>query len=533
MAKAMSEAGAVAVFVSPKYRYDVFEGTWRIGKDLYVTDQLDLAERISGCWVSCYSTSPFCTIERIERAARHNRVIYEYVDHFDPTISGSYLDSIRQTYQAVTRTSVGLFLATARRLEDELADRFGRDAVIRNPNGTEIAHFRKAIATREPVPEMEAILEDTKSAPIVGYYGALAQWLDYEVIAAVARRLPRYSFVFIGPPYDVAMRLPSAPNLHWIGEVPYTRLPRFARYFDVAWIPFKSGDIAKTTSPLKLFEYFALEKPVVVNADMEECLAFDVVRGATTADEYVEALTRAYRTRSDAGLMRALRIAAEDNSWSVRGRELLTAISSTPRRGASEGFADIALSIRSGNLEVGRREPPCQLLRDGTQISFGMTGSTLMRGDFVEASIIAPKHPGRSRWRIIYSAQDVTDGVRFRQPFAIQLFLDGEIALDDVFGASPRPVEIGFHSGPGTAPVLRVLALQDLPEPWGWGAAGTLTVTEIAVQAAEGGSSQVDHVSSLSAVNWRPPPASVPPQREGRVIAIPRQDVVAPHRKSK
>lgn len=50
---------------------------------------------------------------------------------------------------------------------------------------------------------------------------------------------------------------------------PYRELPAYLRFFDAAMIPFLVNDITNATSPLKLFEYMAGGKPVVVTP-MEE-----------------------------------------------------------------------------------------------------------------------------------------------------------------------------------------------------------------------------------------------------------------------
>ena len=48
----------------------------------------------------------------------------------------------------------------------------------------------------------------------------------------------------------------TTENLFWVGLINHHDLPKHAVWFDVCLIPFEAGQIAKTTSPLKLYEYF-------------------------------------------------------------------------------------------------------------------------------------------------------------------------------------------------------------------------------------------------------------------------------------
>src|SRR5690606_2136928 len=139
--------------------------------------------------------------------------------------------------------------------------------------------------------------------PIVGYFGALAPWLWYPTINQLVKARPDLSFVLIGPDYlgGSASLDESADNVYAIGPVDYSILPYYAQHFDVALIPFKPGEIARTTSPLKLFEYFALGVPTVVTRGMTECEQFDVVRTASGVQEFSDAIDAALRDTCDPG----------------------------------------------------------------------------------------------------------------------------------------------------------------------------------------------------------------------------------------
>jgi glycosyltransferase involved in cell wall biosynthesis len=193
------------------------------------------------------------------------------------------------------------------------------------PNGVDVQHYQNALSL--PVhPELLCNFK-MQYQRIVGYFGAIAPWLWYEVIEQVSALMPDVGFVFIGPDYnDCVPKLPQRNNVIYTGAVDYAVLPAYARLFDVCYIPFRPGDIARTTSPLKLFEYFALEKPVVATADMSECVAFPEVFAGGDAIELTEAINNAFAACGDESYCMKLRELADANSWNVRASAYLSAL---------------------------------------------------------------------------------------------------------------------------------------------------------------------------------------------------------------
>ena len=111
-------------------------------------------------------------------------------------------------------------------------------------------------------------------------------------------------------------------NALYLGTVDYKILPSYARQFDVCWIPFAPGEIARTTSPLKLFEYFALEKPVVVTSDMLECVAFKEVFRGDSVKTLSRAIDEAIKVKSSLELKMRLAQLADENDWDERARAM-------------------------------------------------------------------------------------------------------------------------------------------------------------------------------------------------------------------
>jgi GT2 family glycosyltransferase/glycosyltransferase involved in cell wall biosynthesis len=146
-----------------------------------------------------------------------------------------------------------LAVASSRALLERAAGLAPRTLLL--PNAADFEHFHAAPRS-DPLPALPS--------PIVGYFGAIAEWFDVELVrsAAVARR--DWQFVLIGDTTgaDVAP-LRALSNVQLLGERPYDALPAYLHRFDVACIPFRRTALTLAASPVKFYEYLSAGKPVV------------------------------------------------------------------------------------------------------------------------------------------------------------------------------------------------------------------------------------------------------------------------------
>ncbi|MFN4258006.1 MAG: glycosyltransferase [Gemmataceae bacterium] len=134
-----------------------------------------------------------------------------------------------------------------------------------NPNtkllrhGVDLRHFGRALAPQTPVADEVARLP----RPVIGFFGLVADWVDVELLADVARAYPHGSVVLLGKiATDVSM-LANLPNVHLLGQKPYAQLPEYCKGFDVALLPFRVNELTLNANPLKVREYLAAGLPVV------------------------------------------------------------------------------------------------------------------------------------------------------------------------------------------------------------------------------------------------------------------------------
>jgi GT2 family glycosyltransferase len=169
----------------------------------------------------------------------------------------------------------------------------------------------------------EALLAQIQR-PVVGYFGAIAEWFDYDLIAHVAKSRPNYSFVLIGglgleseAQGKKIRQLGALPNVHLLGHKPYALIPSYLAEFDACVVPFVRNQVTTATDPVKLYEYFSQGKPVVTTAMAELANLGELAYIATDAGDFSRKLDAALSEQdTDLGLRR-IRFASE-NTWGAR-----------------------------------------------------------------------------------------------------------------------------------------------------------------------------------------------------------------------
>jgi GT2 family glycosyltransferase len=188
--------------------------------------------------------------------------------------------------------------------------------VMRLPNAGEYGRFALPAKPRgEP--------------PVIGYYGALEDWIDTDLVADVAERRPDWRFVLVGRPVSADVsRLARLPHVSLPGEQPYPAIPGWLHQFDVAIIPFKRTPLTEATDPVKAYEMLASGKPIV-SVPIPEVVALGrLVRLASTAEEFERAIADALRPE-DAELVEARRAFAREHTWARRFEVLAPATRDT------------------------------------------------------------------------------------------------------------------------------------------------------------------------------------------------------------
>jgi glycosyltransferase involved in cell wall biosynthesis len=155
------------------------------------------------------------------------------------------------------------------------------------PHGVDQELFARALDPATPLPADLAALP----RPILGFYGTLRDWVDVDLITAVARARPNWSLVLLGQVLD-DLPFGGLPNVHLLGRKPHADLPAYCKGFDVGLIPYRLIERIPFVNPIKLREYLSAGLPVVSTPVPEVRRYADWCSIADTPDAFVAAVEK-------------------------------------------------------------------------------------------------------------------------------------------------------------------------------------------------------------------------------------------------
>ena len=154
--------------------------------------------------------------------------------------------------------------------------------------------------------------------PRIGYFGAIEPWLiDQELIKQASRERPDWNWIFIGN-RSRGLEIEALSQVHFLPPVSYEELPSYAAGFDVCVLPWNT-EVPFTSygSAIKVREYLASGKPVVISPLPEYESMSDVLRIGRSRDQFLELVDDALR-ENDLERARARQDAVRDGTWDAR-----------------------------------------------------------------------------------------------------------------------------------------------------------------------------------------------------------------------
>lgn len=252
----------------------------------------------------------------------YSALVYDRMDFHEGF--GTFSDQSRDVEQELMRCA-DLTVCSSQWLEQDASVYAPRLALIRN--AADFNHFsvRPANCYRDP-----------RGRRIIGYYGAIASWLDLDIVAATADRFPECSVLLIGrDQIGAGRRLRRHRNITLLDEVPYSLLPGYLHAFDVCILPRVVNALTRAMNPVKLYEYLSAGRPVVAT-NLPEIQEMRDLSGLVYASddraEFLDAVASALAEAPGDSRVEARRRFAAGQTWALRAealeREVLQLITS-------------------------------------------------------------------------------------------------------------------------------------------------------------------------------------------------------------
>ena len=160
---------------------------------------------------------------------------------------------------------------------------------------------------------------------IIGYVGFLkGWWFDWDIIRSLSL-IPNTEIHIVGKCNGIRNNF---SNVTFHEETEYKDIPAYINSFDVCIIPFKPGKLFNRTSPLKLYEYLAANKPVV---SMKTTESFNLpnLHYADTNEDFVAMVSlyknikQGFSVEGAEGKAKLIREFVEKNTWTERAKQIM------------------------------------------------------------------------------------------------------------------------------------------------------------------------------------------------------------------
>ena len=239
--------------------------------------------------------------------------VYHAVDRYSEF---SFVDQEKiRHYEKIVAEKADVILCTSDAIRDDLV-KYNKFAYTVT-HAVDTNHFNPT-RTFDIPDELKDI-----NRPLVGFIGGLADWVDYDLLYNVAKKIPDICLVLIGRKYDSVdfSSLQRLPNVLWLGYKDFAILPKYLNMFSVCLIPYVINDRLEAVDPIKLREYLSMGKSVV-STDLPEVRKLNhLVYIGKNADDFVAKVKVAIEENNSNLTLERVAIAQRSN-WPAKISEI-------------------------------------------------------------------------------------------------------------------------------------------------------------------------------------------------------------------
>ena len=234
-------------------------------------------------------------------------LLYQVSDKYDANEDSATAASLIREWDTRLKLRAAVVMYSGRKLYEESSERhryFLEQAV-------DFEHFANQSA--ELAPELSAL-----PSPVLGYIGWMDYVMDGPLIQQVVNLRPQWQWVFIGN--KSSLFEVYGPNVHFLGPRPYRDLPRYLRHIDVCVLPWHNSGFTSYGSAIKVKEYLATGKPVVISP-LYEYANVEGVRTYHGVEDFIAQVEDALENDTPADRKRRQE-AVRNSTWDARAREV-------------------------------------------------------------------------------------------------------------------------------------------------------------------------------------------------------------------
>lgn len=233
--------------------------------------------------------------------------VYEHIDNWDTSLGCMFYqaDVFKRYLQ-----KVDIITVTAEKLGEKIEEYSSREYIYL-PNAVNTTIF-------EPLKVYSCPHDLKRGKKTLLYFGSLwGEWFEWDKIDYIAEKCPDYEINLIGDCTGCQEQMRrKKKNVHFLGLKQQAELPGYLKYADYALLPFQNSAIGAYVSPLKIFEYIAMNVKVLATC-LDDIQGYPNVYCSDSKEEWVKILKEDGNELVDSSAF------ISQNNWFARCTELM------------------------------------------------------------------------------------------------------------------------------------------------------------------------------------------------------------------
>jgi glycosyltransferase involved in cell wall biosynthesis len=274
-----------------------------------------IAPRLRGKDVTAITTLPITA--DLVGALPVKKWVYYCVDDFSqwPGLDGRTLETMERELVAKVDTIV-----CAGEVLRERMRALGREDAELLTHGVDREHWSVGVPA-SACSEVRQAKACTRTNPTIVFWGLIDRRLDIAWLEALSSQLTHGEILLVGPTQNPDLRLTKLPRVALRPAMSFDELPALAASASVLIMPYADLPVTRAMQPLKMLEYLATGKPVVVR-DLPAVTPWrDTLDACNDAETFAAGVLRRMVTGIPAEQL-AARERLKEESWEAKAKIL-------------------------------------------------------------------------------------------------------------------------------------------------------------------------------------------------------------------
>lgn len=192
---------------------------------------------------------------------KDKKLVYDKMDEDSQIATNYFLKESLKSKEEKLIKSADLIFVSCQKFFDQIKEKHSNVKLLQNGVMVDFAHSIGIMHQDEPV---RFGLSHQKT--IFGYVGTISHWFDFEVLNIILEADQNNEVVLVG---NNMMPEMEHERVHYVAPVKKELVAGIIEQFDVCLYNFKRNDLLDTINPVKIYEYLAMNKPVLAVESME------------------------------------------------------------------------------------------------------------------------------------------------------------------------------------------------------------------------------------------------------------------------